>query len=300
MATDLLSPPIQQVLIVDDEVINLKVLSNLLRDEANIILAKSGKQAIRKARELTPDLIILDIKMPEMDGFETLSELHQSPQTAAIPVIFITGLSDEHYEEKGLLLGAADYIFKPFHPGIVKARVHTHLQLVRQRNMLEHLANCDSLTSLANRRYYKKILTQQWISAIQRKQPVSLAIFDIDNFKHYNDDFGHDAGDHLLRQVSAILACQFEEKPLLISRFGGEEFVALMPTYTQVKARQLIEQSVERVSENTDVTISAGGSTCIPNDTSSSSALFSKADKALYVAKARGKNCVIWSEEHFV
>ncbi|CAG9295214.1 diguanylate cyclase [Celerinatantimonas diazotrophica] len=300
MTIDSLSHPTQQVLIVDDEVINLKVLSNLLRDEASIILAKSGKQAIRKARELRPDLIILDIKMPEMDGFETLSELHQLPQTAAIPVIFITGLSDEHYEEKGLLLGAADYIFKPFHPGIVKARVHTHLQLVRQRTMLEHLANCDSLTSLANRRYYKKILTREWINAIQNKQPVSLAIFDIDNFKHYNDEFGHDAGDHLLCQVSSILASQFDQEPLLISRFGGEEFVALMPTFGQPKARQLIEQSVKQVSDHTNVTISAGGSSCIPNDTTSSSTLFSKADKALYVAKGRGKNCVVWSEEHFV
>ncbi|MFM2481366.1 diguanylate cyclase domain-containing protein [Celerinatantimonas sp. YJH-8] len=290
----------QRVLIVDDEVINLKVLSNLLRSEVNVILAKSGEQALRKVRSSVPDLIILDVKMPGMNGFDTLSALRQYPPTHSVPVIFITGLSDEHYEEKGLLLGAADYIFKPFHPGIVKARVQTHLQLVHQRNMLEHLANSDSLTSLANRRHYKRILSQEWLKAIQTEHPLSLAIFDIDDFKRYNDQFGHDAGDLLLQQVSDLLARHFADESLLISRFGGEEFVALLPNYPQEQARQLIMAAVALIARETDITVSAGGSTCIPIDTSSSSDLFSKADKALYVAKDRGKNCVIWSEELFL
>ncbi|MFM2486837.1 diguanylate cyclase domain-containing protein [Celerinatantimonas yamalensis] len=299
MQIDTRVEPVQRVLIVDDEVINLKVLSNLLRDEVKVVLAKSGEQAIHRVKECPPDLIILDVKMPGMDGFETLLALRQIAAVAQVPIIFITGMSDDHYEEKGLLLGAADYIFKPFHPGIVKARVHTHLQLARQRNLLEQLANRDSLTSLANRRYYKKFLQQAWLNASQAQEPISLAILDIDNFKQYNDHHGHDEGDKLLQNVSALLESHFCQSRQLISRFGGEEFVALMPGLSQLQARDFIGEAVAIVASDSDVTISAGGASCVPSDTYTSSDLFSQADKALYLAKDNGKNCVVWSSEYF-
>lgn len=287
---------LQRVLIVDDEVMNLRVLSELLREEAAITLAKSGEQALRKAREQVPDLIVLDIKMPEMDGFETLTALRQSAITKQIPVIFISGLNDCNYEERGLLLGAADYIFKPFHHGIVKARVCTHLQLVKQRKMLERLANSDSLTGLANRRHYKQVFDQEVEQSTLSQSPISVAIFDIDNFKRFNDRYGHDAGDRLLQQVSKQLSHHFNHPRFLVSRFGGEEFVVLMPELYKARAFELVKGCLVEVAESCEITMSAGGVTVLANPDTDDSSLLSLADKALYLAKSRGKNCALWSD----
>ncbi|PWI32567.1 diguanylate cyclase response regulator [Vibrio albus] len=289
----------QRILIVDDEIINLKVLSELFRDKVQLTLAKSGHQALRKAEEVRPDLILLDIRMPGLNGFETLDRLRQNPSTAHIPVIFISGLDDDDHEEKGLKLGAADYIFKPFKLGIVQARVRTHLQLAQQTKMLERLANSDALTSLANRRQYNKTLYQEWHQAIEESAPITIAIFDIDNFKQFNDRHGHDTGDQLLQKVSDLLRDHFSHPRHLVARFGGEEFVVLMPKFGREDAFPLIQQCIEKISQNSDITLSAGGASCHPAEQGCSrSKLFSLADKALYIAKNQGKNCAVWSERY--
>ncbi len=287
---------IQRVLIVDDEVINLKILSELVSEEANVTLAKSGEQALRKAQQYQPDLILLDVKMPGLDGFETLSELRQNPLTSHIPVIFISALADYNNEEKGLIHGAADYIFKPFHFGIVKARVRTHLQLVEQTNRLEQLARRDYLTSLPNRRHYDEVLKSEWKCSQEARKYISLAVFDIDDFKLFNDLHGHDVGDELLKKVSKVLREYFSEQGYLVSRFGGEEFVVLMPGVNRAEALEQIMGCLTAVVEKSEVTMSAGGASCIPDIRSSDSALFHLADKALYSAKAQGKNCVVWAD----
>jgi diguanylate cyclase (GGDEF)-like protein len=289
----------QRILIVDDEIINLKVLSELFRHKVQLTLAKDGRQALRKARETKPDLILLDIRMPGLDGFETLARLRQNESTAHIPVIFISGLDDDSHEEKGLKLGAADYIFKPFKPGIVQARVRTHLKLVQQKKMLERLANSDALTSLANRRQYNEVLNREWSVAVEEKKPITIAIFDIDNFKQFNDRHGHDAGDQLLQQISYLLQEHFHHPRHLVARFGGEEFVVLMPELGREEAFPLIQQCLEQIHQNSEVTLSAGGAACTPiEQLCSRSELFSLADKALYIAKDRGKNCAVWSEKY--
>ena len=156
------------VLIVDDEKTNLKILSDILKSEANVLIAKNGEQAISKAEQLVPTLILLDVVMPQMDGFDVIAALKSNERTHGIPVIFITGLSDVDNEERGFALGACDYIQKPFHATIVKARVKLHLQLARQRHLLEELANIDPLTSLANRRKFDQVLEHEWIAAPSR------------------------------------------------------------------------------------------------------------------------------------
>lgn len=291
------------VLIIDDEIINLQIISDILRSEVDIIMAKSGEQGVRKALELSPDLILLDVMMPDMDGFETMEKLSQDSRTCDIPVIFITALDDIKNEEKGLLLGASDYIQKPIHPSIIKARVALHLKLINQHRILERLSTIDPLTSLANRRKYEETIRSEWKLMEEINETLSLAVIDIDNFKQYNDFYGHAAGDKVLQKVAAILANNFKHNSNLVARYGGEEFVAIMPRTSKKEALQRLNKCISEVQEmaitckkenDNVVTISAGVSSIIPNDGFKFESLFAAADEALYLAKYEGKNQVKW------
>jgi diguanylate cyclase (GGDEF)-like protein len=291
------------VLIIDDEIINLQIISDILRNEVDIIMAKSGEQGVRKALELSPDLILLDVMMPDMDGFETMEKLSQDSRTCDIPVIFITALDDIKNEEKGLLLGASDYIQKPIHASIIKARVALHLKLINQHRILERLSTIDPLTSLANRRKYEETIRSEWKLMEEINETLSLAVIDIDNFKQYNDFYGHAAGDKVLQKVAAILANNFKHNSNLVARYGGEEFVAIMPRTSKKEALQRLNKCISEVQEmaitckkenDNVVTISAGVSSIIPNDGFKFESLFAAADEALYLAKYEGKNQVKW------
>ncbi|EGQ7963638.1 TPA: diguanylate cyclase [Vibrio vulnificus] len=279
-----------KILIIDDEIINLQVLSDILRPLATIHVAKSGKQGVRKAIQYQPDLILLDVNMEKMDGFETLKQLKRESVTESIPIIFISAMTDYDHEERGLLLGAADYIFKPFYAGIVKARVSVHLELVKQREQLELLASNDFLTQVANRRRYDIALKKEWLRSKELKTPLSLAIFDIDDFKKFNDEFGHSAGDELLVETAAILKSVFFLNGYLVSRYGGEEFAVIMQNTEQEFASVLVNKCLNKVEEDIGVTFSAGVVTCIPTDDIDVKQFFQFADEELYKSKLSGKN----------
>jgi len=298
----------QKVLVIDDEIINLKVISSILRDDVDVILAKSGEQGIRKAIELIPDLILLDVMMPSMDGFETMTQLRHDVRTCAIPIIFITALGNEIHEEKGLLLGASDYIQKPLHTNIVRARIQLHLKLVQQQRMLERLANIDPLTSLANRRKYQDVISMEWYVAINNQSLISMAIIDIDNFKQYNDCHGHAAGDRVLQQVADVFSKQFSHEECLVARYGGEEFVVLLPGSSEEESLAIMCNCLKAVEQldlpyDSDdqrvgiVTISVGGATCRPSSSHDIDTFFRSADKMLYLAKKEGKNRVCWTRD---
>lgn len=291
------------VLIIDDEVINLQIISDILRDEVEIIMAKSGEQGVRKALEFSPDLILLDVIMPEMNGFETMNKLSQDARTCDIPVIFITALDDIENEEKGLLLGASDYIQKPIHASIIKARVALHLKLINQHRILERLSTIDPLTSLANRRKYEETIRSEWELMGELNETLSLAVIDIDNFKQYNDFYGHAAGDKVLQKVAAILSNNFKHNGDLVARYGGEEFVAIMPKTTKKEALLRLNKCIDEVhkmaitchkKDKNVVTISAGVASITPKKGLSFESLFTTADEALYLAKHNGKNQVKW------
>jgi diguanylate cyclase (GGDEF)-like protein len=296
---------LQRVLVIDDEKVNLQIISDILKDDVAIILAKSGKQGVRKAIEYQPDLILLDVRMPEMDGFATMKILRHDVRTCKIPVIFITALNDPSYEEKGLQLGASDYIHKPFYSSIVQARVRLHLRLIKQQKMLEQLANIDSLTSLANRRKYQEAVAVEWNHAVHAREPLSLVVMDIDDFKQYNDFHGHAAGDLLIQQVAGVLSKLFSRPRDLVSRYGGEEFVILLPACTQDDVLDLVQQAIKQVEaltltyhtnpNSSPVTISAGGASCIPSHNCQLDDFFNLADETLYIAKKEGKNRVLWT-----
>ncbi|MCP4289025.1 MAG: diguanylate cyclase [Gammaproteobacteria bacterium] len=291
----------EKILIVDDERLNINVLVDLLGTDYDTMVAKNGTQALKRAQSATrPDLILLDIMMPDMDGYEVCRILKGDPRTKDIPVVFITALNQVGDEEKGLELGAIDYISKPISPALVRLRVRNHLNLKRQSEILRDLANLDGMTGIPNRRLFDHQLEHQWRHASSNGIPLSLILMDIDFFKSYNDHFGHVAGDDCLKKVATALARATCRDTDMVARYGGEEFVCLLPGTDAQGAETVGDRlrnavlELEIPHEYSDVarhlTLSLGGATCVPDLTESSSALVEQADRNLYVAKEQGRN----------
>jgi diguanylate cyclase (GGDEF)-like protein len=296
----------QKVLVADDDAVNRQVLGELLKPEYTVLLAKNGEQALELAARHSPDLILLDVVMPDMDGYEVLGRLRADPQTEHISVIFISGLDRPEDEANGLNMGASDYIAKPFNATVVTARVALHLQVVRQRRMLERLANIDGLTELANRRRFDEVFAAEWQRARAGSRPLSLALLDIDCFKQYNDQYGHPAGDRVLRSV-ARSAASFMRRPTdLAARYGGEELVMLMPDTDAAQAQHLVGCIRQAILELTIahgasqvapvLTVSVGGATLLDFDAETAPELLQAVDQQLYRAKHAGRNRVEWRE----
>ncbi len=298
--------PSPTVLVVDDEKQNRDLLAELLKHDCRVILAKNGTQAIDRAHELQPDLILLDVMMPDINGHQVIQSLKHDDATRQIPVIFISALDSPEDEERGLDLGAVDYITKPFHPSIVRKRVRNHLQSVHHRHLLENLAKIDSLTEIANRRRYNEALENEWRRCARSGAPLSLAIIDVDHFKAYNDRLGHAAGDSILRSIATTLHGFMRRPGDLAARYGGEEFILLLPQVDASAAKRIgndIRASVEALHlQHPDspvgpyVTISLGGMTIAPTDGQVDPQFFQQADAALYKAKSAGRNRVVWQQ----
>ncbi|EPJ49666.1 MAG: hypothetical protein OFPI_23400 [Osedax symbiont Rs2] len=287
------------ILCIDDESTNLKVLSSLLKDDYRLILAKSAAQGMKKTLELMPDLIILDVVMPQMSGFEMIEVLKNNPATTHIPVIFITGLQSVENEEKGLLLGGCDYIHKPFHHSIIRARVKNQIEIVRQRNLLEHIANIDSLTELNNRRKWVQDTDNLWLTSQLNNVPMVFGILDIDHFKSYNDSYGHQQGDIALRKISHALKRAMFEQHGKIYRCGGEEFYFYLPA-TSKEVQQILDHYISVVNElNIEhlhsrpaprITVSIGAVKLVPSSDINLLMVMEQADKLLYQVKRGSRN----------
>ena len=295
-----------RILIIDDERFNLTTLNELLKSEHKIMVAMSGKQGLKAALSGRPDLILLDINMPEMDGYEVCQQLKSDPLTRDIPVIFITALTDAADETRGLELGAADYITKPFNLSVVKARVRTQLRLKQQSDLLASLAFKDGLTGLNNRRAYDERLQIEWNRCKRSAEPLSLIMLDVDHFKLYNDSYGHALGDECLRKVAGSLAACTRRAADFVARYGGEEFVVLLPNTGLDDANrvaELIRASTEALgiehkssSVANTVTLSLGLVSRVPGDQVDLSGFAEVADTMLYKAKESGRNRVISSQ----
>ncbi len=297
----------QRILVVDDERFNLNVLADLLKTDYTVILAKNGEQALERAGKHPPDLILLDIMMPGMDGYQTLKALKETQTAREIPVIFITALGGGEEEEKGLLLGAVDYIIKPFQPAIVLARIKIHLKIVRQRKLLENIALLDGLTEIPNHRSFTERFTQEWQRAMRSRLPLSLGILDVDHFKQYNDTYGHGQGDEVLKTVATMLTGELKRTTDFAARYGGEEFAMLMPA-TDARGAVKLAQKVCKAMESLGIehagssasqwlTVSIGGATLVPSLEQTERQLFENADKMLYEAKRKGRNQATWQKE---
>jgi PleD family two-component response regulator len=210
-----------RILVVDDEKSNLMVLNRILSPEYTVFTAKSGKEGPERAVAEQPDLILLDIVMPDLNGFDVLTTLKKTSETMKIPVIIITGLSGEIDEEKGFLLGAVDYITKPFKNPIVLARVRTHIQIVRQIRTIEQLGLIDGLTNVSNRRCFDDRMELEWRRAKREKKPIAFLMMDVDKFKIYNDTYGHPQGGVLLKSIVKIFSAAAMRTTDLVARLGA-------------------------------------------------------------------------------
>jgi len=274
-----------------------------LKTDYKTTFATAGAQAIKFAMsEEPPDLILLDIMMPEMDGYEVCRRLKAEHKTKNIPVIFITAMNQEEDETKGLDIGAVDYIIKPFSMAIVKARVRTHLELKRHRDILENLSSLDGLTAIPNRRRFDEVLQTEWRHCMRESSPLSLVMIDIDYFKNFNDTRGHQAGDDCLKRVAKALANSVKRPMDVVARYGGEEFAAILPKTDRdgaVFVAETMRDNIESLNISHPnspvagyVTISLGSATVLPDNRSDSDILVKAADDALFQAKREGRNSI--------
>ncbi|CAC9690581.1 Bacteriophytochrome cph2 [Comamonas aquatica] len=219
----------QKVLVIDDVEMNATLIASVISTLCEVQTATSGTEGLQLALQYNPDLILLDVLMPGMDGFELFRRLKSEPRTAHIPVIFLTAISDMSAEEVGLNMGAADFIAKPFRTAVLLARVRNHLELVRQRHLLERLSHSDGLTGIANRRYFNTMLSREFSRMQRQNQPLGLVMIDVDDFKAFNDHYGHLRGDECLQLVAQAIAQCLQRPGDMVARYGGEEFVCLLP-----------------------------------------------------------------------
>lgn len=289
-----------KLLVVDDQSLNIRVLHQMFREECDVHMATSGEQALSMCEELLPDLVLLDVMMDGLDGYQVCRRLKESAATRDIPVIFVTGKTDEADEAKGFEMGAVDYISKPFNPVVVRARVSTHLTLKLQNDYLHALAMLDGLTGIPNRRAFDERLEVAWAQACRDGRPLSLLMIDVDHFKKYNDHYGHLQGDQCLVQVAKALSNVLHRPYDLLARFGGEEFACLLPDTDEQGALLLAQHMQKAIAElaiehrasavSDRLTLSIGAATMRPTPLGSSDQHLSFADEQLYRAKHEGRN----------
>jgi diguanylate cyclase (GGDEF)-like protein len=321
------------ILIVDDSPSHLGLLFDCLTDAGfGVLTAQDGQSAILKVKQDCPDVILLDIIMPGIDGFETCRRLKADESTRDIPIIFMTALSQTAVVVKGFQLGAVDYITKPAQQEVVLARVTTHLtiqrlkqslqeqnaklqQEIQQRQQVEaalqeanqelqRLVRVDSLTQLANRRHFDECLSQAWRILLREQLPLSLLLCDVDFFKAYNDRRGHQAGDECLREVAQAIKRAVKRPADLVARYGGEEFAVILPNTNGDGALRVAEeirlslhkQSIAHPKSPIGdyVTLSLGVSSTIPCFNYSFETLIEAADRALYQAKDSGRDRAVF------
>jgi len=302
------SPVRQKVLIVDDSHLNTKLLEQALMENFDILIANSGKEALSIANSNNPpDIILLDIMMPEMDGYEVCEYLQLDPDTKDIPVIFITALSEAENEEHGLKLGAIDYITKPFSIPIVKAKIKNHLALKYYQDILKINTDVDQLTNIANRRRFDEMFSIEIKKAKRMGSFLSVLMLDIDHFKFYNDTYGHLEGDECLRKVAFAIKNILKRPGDFAARWGGEEFICLLPDTDHLGAAKVGEKLRIAIMDlgiahksspvYKDITVSIGVFTSNPSEDACYESLLKHADDALYQAKDSGRNRIyIWNQ----
>jgi len=296
------APPLQRVLIVDDEPANVHSLAAALGGNYDLRFATDAARALELAACVAFDLILLDVVMPDMDGFDVLRRLKADEATRAVPVIFVTSMGEVADEELGFALGAVDYMTKPASAPLVRARVRTHIELKRQRDLLEQRALADQLTGIANRRRFDEALEQRWRNAARDHAPLLLVLIDVDLFKQYNDHYGHAAGDDCLKRIAGVLQTTFAQAGELAARIGGEEFALLLPGgNVPARVRQLLHgvQELQLAhacsSAGAWVSVSAGAIETVPKPDASSRSLLEAADQLLYQAKRAGRARCVYS-----
>lgn len=287
-----------KILIIDDSPDALAVAkARLAKENASIFCAGGGKEGLETARREHPDLILLDLDMPDMSGFDVCQALKSDAEQCMIPVIFLTGSGCLADKVKGLDMGAVDYVTKPFDAIELQARVRAALRTKRLQDLLAKYAQVDPLTELGNRRALEERWRQEWTRTQRYGGSFAIIMADLDHFKFINDTYGHPAGDQVLREVAAILAgeCRTSDLP---GRFGGDEFVVILPAQHALDAaglagrcRRKIERTCIHASDS-EIRVTASFGVADSSDHASCEEIIQDADKALYQAKQAGCNRV--------
>ncbi|MDH3461327.1 MAG: PleD family two-component system response regulator [Burkholderiaceae bacterium] len=292
-----------KLLVVDDQPSNIEALYRTFSPDHQVFMATSGERALAVCKDNPPDLVLLDVVMPDMDGYEVCARLKADSGTRDIPVIFVTSHDDADNETRGLDAGAVDFIAKPFNPRVARARVKTHLALKFQSDLLRQWVFVDGLTGVFNRRHFDSRLEAEYRISARNGSPLCVLMIDIDHFKRYNDHYGHQGGDDCLRQVAEGLQACLRRPGDLLARFGGEEFACLLPE-TDFAGAMALAQTMERQVRNLQiahagsavgsvVTISLGVAEKPPGRLGDPISLVRQADAQLYRAKhsGRGRAC---------
>lgn len=289
------------LLVIDDSLTVRRMLGAILARRYRVLLAASGAEGLGMALEHAPDLILLDVMMPGLDGFTVCTHLKSDSRTREIPVLFLTALSSEGDEMRALEAGGIDFIPKPISPAVLCARVRNHLELKHTQDKLRNLSLMDGLTGIANRRRFDQYLDLEWQRCTRNAHPLSVVMGDVDFFKAYNDAYGHGQGDDCLRKVAQVFAQALRRPADLAARYGGEEFVCVLPETDREGARivadqimagmALLELPHAQSAISPRVTVSVGvATTSQPSPSGTWQDLVEMADQCLYRAKANGRN----------
>ncbi len=325
-------PAKPSILVVDDNPENLSVALNFLAEKQfEMAVATDGNSALESAQLVKPQLILLDVMLPDISGFELCKQLKTDPVLSETPIIFMTALDEPQYKVQGFKAGGVDYVTKPLERLELLARVDNHLRIRQQtttlktanRNLqqanktlqlrnrtvtennrkLQQLVHIDGLTQVGNRRCFDERLNQEWLRLRRERMPLSLILFDIDYFKAYNDRYGHPAGDTCLAQIAQAVKLLLKRPGDLLTRYGGEEFAIILPNVDAAGAIYVadrIQTEIARLeihhessSVSNYVTVSQGISTCMPLNNMPPAQILKSADQALYLAKQQGRNQAI-------
>ena len=289
------------ILVVDDMTTTLLLLHDLLKDTYEVKIAKSGTKALEILESPNDiDLILLDIEMPEMNGYDVCKRIKNNETIKNIPIIFITGRTSQEDEEYGLNLGAIDYITKPFNKAIVKLRIKNYLDLKIKNDMLEKLSMYDGLTNIRNRRFFDETFEKTFSEIKRDKKSLAVLMIDIDFFKPYNDNYGHGQGDETLRKVAKALEKTIKRASDFVARYGGEEFVILLKDINKNGVEAVANNLLNAVRElkithefskiENYVTVSIGVSYYNSSSDITKLELLLKADETLYNVKNSGRN----------
>lgn len=289
-----------QVMVVDDDPVVSRVVECILDDFCDCYFVGSGLEAYLQAAERQPDLILLDVMLPGINGYDVCQQLKNDPSTSSIPIVFLTSRSDFHDERLGLRLGAVDFLNKPLTPDLLRLRIRNQLHSQADRRQLHRESRQDALTGIGNRRVLDDALNTVIPLAKQKQCSLILFLLDIDHFKSFNDCFGHWAGDQALKQVATAIRDQVNQHSGLVARYGGEEFACIFTGLLPEEAEQVAQRLCSEVEhlgiESTDqsvagcLTASLGGVYLPPGYETSKRDLIIEADQLLYQAKRSGRN----------
>ena len=289
------------ILVVDDMTTTLLLLHDLLKDTYEVKIAKSGTKALEILESPNDiDLILLDIEMPDINGYDVCKRIKNNETIKNIPIIFITGRTSQEDEEYGLNLGAIDYITKPFNNAIVKLRIKNYLDLKIKNDMLEKLSMYDGLTNIRNRRFFDETFEKTFSEIKRDKKSLAVLMIDIDFFKPYNDNYGHGQGDETLRKVAKALEKTIKRASDFVARYGGEEFVILLKDINKDGVEAVANNLLNAIRElkithefskiENYVTVSIGASFYNSSSDVTKLELLLKADETLYNVKNSGRN----------